>query len=298
MSEFILSMVGTPAGHRLAVGLALLAAVLHALFGALQKGRHDPWLTRAAIDASYGIIAAPFALFVVPWPEPWMWPVFAGAFVIHSGYKILQAMTYDRAPYTVVYPVVRGTGPLLTVIAAGLVFGEHFAALQWVGLLLLVGGILGLAAYNLAHVAPGQTLWPALGLAAITGGFVAGYTTYDAWGIRATADPFTFLAWFFMVDGVFIPALTFRRWRGLTVAQLAPLLQRGVFGAVIAYFSFGGIMLATRIDRVGEVAALRETSVVFAALIGWWVLGEKTGPVQVGLMGLIATGAVVMESAG
>ena len=298
MSEFILSLVGTPAGHRLAVGLALLAAVLHALFGALQKGRHDPWLARAAIDASYGIIAAPFALFVVPWPEPWMWPVFAGAFVIHSGYKVMQAMTYDRAPFTVVYPVVRGTGPLLTVIAAGLVFGEHFAALQWVGLLMLVGGILGLAAWNLAHVAPGQTLWPALGLAAVTGGFVAGYTTYDAWGIRATADPFTFLAWFFMVDGVFIPALTFRRWRGLTVAQLAPLLHRGVFGAFIAYFSFGSIMLATRIDRVGEVAALRETSVVFAALIGWWVLGEKTGPVQVGLMGLIAAGAVVMESAG
>ena len=197
----------------MAVALALMAAMLHALFGALQKGRHDPWLARAAIDASYGIIATPFALFVVPWPEPWMWPIFAGAFVIHSGYKVAQAMTYDRAPYTVVYPVVRGTGPLLTVIAAGVVFGEHFAPLQWVGLLLLVGGILGLAAWNLAHVPVGETLWPALGLATITGMFVAAYTTYDAWGIRATADPFTFLAWFFMIDGVFIPAITFRRWR-------------------------------------------------------------------------------------
>ena len=298
MSDALLALVGTPEGNRVAIALALMAAFLHAVFGALQKGRHDPWLARAAIDASYGLIAAPFALFVVPWPEPGMWPIFAGAFVIHSGYKVVQAMTYDRAPYTVVYPVVRGTGPLLTVIAAGLVFGEHFAPLQWVGLLMLVGGILGLAAWNLAHVPAGQTLWPALGLAAITGAFVAAYTTYDAWGIRATADPFTFLAWFFMVDGVFIPALTFRRWRGLALAEMAPLLQRGVFGAFIAYFSFGGIMLATRIDRVGEVAALRETSVVFAALIGWWVLGEKTGPVQVGLMGLIATGAVVMESAG
>ena len=298
MGDWILALVGTESGHRVAIGLALLAAVLHALFGALQKGRHDPWLARAAIDASYGLIAAPFALFVVPWPEPGMWPIFAGAFVIHSGYKVVQAMTYDRAPYTVVYPVVRGTGPLLTVIAAGLVFGEHFAPLQWVGLMMLVGGILGLAAWNLAHVPAGQTLWPALGLAAVTGAFVAAYTTYDAWGIRATADPFTFLAWFFMVDGVFIPALTFRRWRGLALAEMAPLLQRGVFGAFIACFSFGGIMLATRIDRVGEVAALRETSVVFAALIGWWVLGEKVGPVQVALMALIAAGAMVRESAG
>ena len=298
MSDYILSLAGTVQGHRLAVGLALLAAVLHALFGALQKGRHDPWLARAAIDASYGIIAVPFALFVVPWPEPWMWPVFGGAFVIHAGYKVAQAMTYDRAPYTVVYPVVRGTGPFFTVIGAGLVFGEHFAPLQWAGLLLLVGGIFGLAAYNLARVPVGETLWPAIGLALITGGFVAGYTTFDAWGIRATADPFTFLAWFFMIDGVFIPVVTWRRWRYLQVAQMRPLLRLGVFGAFVAYFSFGSVMMATRLDRVGEAAALRETSTVFAALIGWWLLGERVGPVQAALMGLIAAGAVVMEGAG
>lgn len=298
MSAWLLSLVGTPLGGAVAMALALMAAVLHALFGALQKGRHGPWLARAAIDASYGLMAAPFALFVVPWPEPHMWPVFAGAFVIHSLYKVAQAMTYDRAPYTVVYPVVRGTGPLLTVIAAGVVFGEHFQPTQWLGLMMLVGGILGLAGWNVAHMPQGRALGPALGLALVTGAFVAGYTTYDAWGIRATADPFTFLAWFFMVDGVFIPVVTFRRWRGLTVGQMAPLLKRGVFGAFVAYFSFGGIMLATRIGRVGEAAALRETSVIFAALIGWWVLGEKTGPVQVGLMAVIAAGAVVVEFGG
>ena len=298
MSNWLLSLAGTPQGNAVAVGLALMAAMLHALFGALQKGRHDPWLARAAIDASYGLMAAPVALFVVPWPEPHMWKVFAGAFVIHVAYKIAQAMTYDRAPYTVVYPVVRGTGPLLTVIAAGVVFGEHFQPMQWLGLSMLVGGILGLAAWNMAHLPQGRALVPALGFALVTGAFVAAYTTYDAWGIRATADPFTFLAWFFMIDGVFIPIITFRRWRGLSLAQIAPLLQRGVFGAFIAYFSFGGIMLATRIDRVGEAAALRETSVVFAALIGWWVLGEKTGRVQLALMAVIAAGAVVVEFAG
>ena len=298
MSAWLLAMVGTPAGHHLAIGLALLAAVLHALFGALQKGRDDPWLARAAIDASYGIIATPFALFVVPWPEPWMWGIFGGAFLIHAGYKVAQAMTYDRAPYTVVYPVVRGTGPFFTVIGAGLVFGEHFAPLQWAGLLMLVGGIFGLAGYNMSGVPVGQTILPAMGLALITGGFVAAYTTYDAWGIRATADPFTFLAWFFMIDGVFIPVVTFRKWRNLDPPRLVPLLKRGVFGAFVAYFSFGAVMLATRLDRVGEAAALRETSTVFAALIGWWVLGEKVGRVQVGLMALIACGAVVMEWAG
>ena len=216
MTAALLSMVGTPAGHRLAIGLALLAAVLHALFGALQKGRDDPWVTRAAIDASYGLIAAPFALFVVPWPAPHMWPIFGGAFLLHAGYKIVQAMTYDRAPYTVVYPVVRGTGPVFTVLFAGLVFGEHFVTGQWLGLALLVAGILGLAGHSLWQLgAQAASLLPALGLALVTGGFVAAYTTFDAWGIRAAADPFTFLAWFFMFDGIFIPIVTYKRWSGL-----------------------------------------------------------------------------------
>jgi drug/metabolite transporter (DMT)-like permease len=292
-------MAGTPAGHRLAMALALLAAVLHALFGALQKGRDNPWVARAAIDASYGLLAAPLALFVVPWPEPHMWPVFAGAILIQSVYKIAQAMTYDRAPYTVVYPVVRGTGPFFTVLFAGLVFGEHFQPLQWLGLAILLAGIFGLAGHSLWQLGrDAGSLVPALALALVTGGLVAAYTTYDAWGIRATADPFTFLAWFFMFDGIFIPVLTWRRWSVLPLARVAPLLRRGVFGALVAFFSFGSVMLATRLDRVGETAALRETSTLFAALIGWLILGEKVGPWQGALMGLIALGAVVMEGAG
>ncbi len=299
MSHWLISLEGTPQGHDLALALALLAAVLHALFGALQKGRHDPWLSRAAIDASYGVIAAPFALLVVPWPEPHMWVIFAGAVLIHIGYKVLQAMAYTRGAYTVVYPVVRGTAPAFTVLGAGLVFGEVYAPGQWAGVALLLGGIFGLAAFNLRHITMARdTLVPALAFAVATGVFVALYTTYDAWGIRSTADPFTFLAWFFLLDGVFIPLVTHRRWRALSRAEIPPLMRRGVAGAFVAYFSFGSIMLATRLDRVGEAAVLRETSTVFAALIGWVVLGEKVGWVRALLMALIALGALVMEWAG
>jgi drug/metabolite transporter (DMT)-like permease len=299
MAQWLISLEGTPQGHNLALGLALLAAFLHALFGALQKGRHDPWISRAAIDGCYGLIAAPFALFVVPWPEPHMWLIFAGAFLVHAVYKVLQAMTYSRGAYLVVYPVVRGTGPLFAVLAAGLVFGEHYTLTQWLGVAILVSGILGLAIYNLRNVTEDrERMLPALGFAVATGALVATYTTYDAWGIRATANPFTFLAWFFMIDGIFIPLITHRRWRTLPRHDLVPLLQRGVLGAFVAYFSFGAIMLATRLDRVGEAAVLRETSTVFAALIGWLVLGQKVGPRRIVLMALIAAGAVVMEFAG
>ena len=299
MSDWLLSLEGTQAGHDLAFWLALAAAVLHALFGALQKGRHDPWLSRAAIDASYGLIAAPFALFVVPWPEPRLWPIFLGMFLIHAVYKLLQAAAYDRGAYTVVYPVVRGTGPLVTVALAGVIFGEHFAPVQWLGVACLSGGILGLAAWNLTHVTAGRdTMLTALGFAGLTGLRVAAYTTYDAWGIRQSGDPFTFLAWFFMIDSLLMPALTYRRWSRLGVSGVIPLLRRGVIGALVAFASFGGIMLATRLDKVGEAAVLRETSTVFAALIGWLVLGERSGRMQVALMAVIAGGAVLVEWGG
>lgn len=299
MSGWIASIEGTPEGHRVALMLALFAAVTHALFGALQKGRHDPWLSRAAIDASYGVMAAPLALFVVPWPEPFMWPIFAGAFGIHAVYKILQAMTYTRGAYTVVYPVVRGTGPFFAVIGAWFVFHEHFKPGQWIGLAMLVGGILGLGAHNLRNLTVGRaTLVPALALAALTGATVAAYTTYDAYGIRATADPFSFLAWFYLIDSFLMPALTWRRWSVLPRAEVLPLARRGVFGAIVAYFSFGAIMLATRIDKVGEAAVMRETSTVFAALIGWLVLKERVGAARLALMVVIALGAVVVEMAG
>ncbi len=301
MSSWITSIEGTETGHAVALGLALMAAFLHALFGALQKGRHDPWLSRGAIDLSYGLIAAPFALFVVPWPEPHLWPIFAAAWVIHITYKFAQAWSYTKGAYTVVYPVVRGTGPFFAVIGAWLLFGEVFKPMQWLGVSVLLAGIFGVSLYNLRHVTIDRaTMVPALMGAVVTGMLVASYTTWDAYGIRATADPFTFLAWFFMIDGL-LGMWPVALGRYLHLGHRVdpwPLAARGIAGALIAYFSFGGIMLATRLDKVGEAAVLRETSVLFSALIGWLVLKEGIGPRRLALMAMIAVGAVMVEMGG
>jgi len=216
MGDWLVSLAGTAEGARLATALALMSALAHAVFGALQKGRYDPWLTRGMIDGWIVIITAPIALFIVPWPDAQLAWLLAGAVVLHFAYKFTMAAAYERAAYTVVYPVVRGTGPLVTVIAASVFFGERFTAIQWAGVACLSGAILALA------------------------------------------------------------------WRNLS--------------EVIALFSFGGVMLATRLDKVGEAAVLRETSVVFAALIGWFILGEKVGPRRLALMALVALGAVIVET--
>ena len=299
MSDWLISLEGTEAGARLALFLALQAAFLHAVFGALQKRVTDPWTARTVIDATYSALALPFVLFVVPAPEPELWWMFAAAIVIHVAYKSAQAAAYSVGAYTVVYPVVRGTGPVFTVIGAGLVFGEVFAPVQWLGVAVLVSGILGLAVYNLRHVTLDRARLPlALSLAVLTGGIVALYTTWDAFLIRATANPFTFLAWFVFLDGVTFPTVYLLRHRGQVPRPFAPLAKLGIAGALTAYLSFGGILLATRLDKVGEAAVLRETSVVFSALLGWLMLGESTGPRRIALITLIALGAIIVEWGG
>ena len=300
MSDWIIGLEGTAEGARIAALLALTSAFAHAFFGALQKGRHDPWLSRGSIDLWLVIFSAPVALFVVPWPEPHLWPIFAGAVALHFVYKLTMALAYVRAPYTVVYPVVRGTGPLITVAVAALVFTETYTALQWMGVGCLSVGILALSRFNLRGPVPDRAqLRAGIFWALACGVLVAAYTTFDAWGIRQSADPFTFLAWFFLLTAFDFPILAAVRWRRMAVRpDLGPLMARGALGALVAYVSFGGVMLATRIDKVGEAAVLRETSTVFAALIGWALLGETVGPRRLALMALIAAGAVIVEFAG
>ncbi|WP_010141756.1 DMT family transporter [Oceanicola sp. S124] len=303
MSTWITSIEGTEAGHEAALMLALAAAFLHALFGSLQKGRLDPWTSRGIMDVFMVLLAIPAVLFLVPPPEGALqWALVLGAIPIHMAYKIGMAMAYSRGAYTVVYPVVRGTGPVFTVLGAWVIFGETFAPLQWLGVAVLLSGIFGLALYNLRTITVARdTLVAAMGLALATGSLVAAYTTYDAYAIRALPDPFSFLAWFFLVTNLDFPLLLAWRWRGLSPKQRPTRrnwLRGGLLGAVVAYGSFGSVMLATRLDKVGEAAVLRETSTVFAALIGWLVLKETVGPRRIVLMTLIAAGAVIVEMGG
>ena len=300
MSEWVTSIEGTEAGHTAAMMLALLAAFLHAVFGSLQKGRIDPWISRGAIDTAQVVTALPIALFLVPWPVGHEWLLILGALPIHFVYKLGMALAYSRGAFTVVYPVVRGMGPVFTVFGAWIVFGETFTAVQWLGVLVLLSGIFGLALYNLRTIQVARdTLVPALWFAAGTGGLVALYTTYDAYAIRAIPDPFTFLAWFFVICSVDMPVMAALRWRRMTDRpDIGHVVRIGFTGAIIAFGSFGAVMLATRLDKVGEAAILRETSTVFAAVIGWLVLKETVGPRRIILMTLIALGAVIVELAG
>ncbi|QUS34886.1 DMT family transporter [Falsirhodobacter algicola] len=297
MIAWLDAIAGTQMGAHVAMVLALGSAFAHACFGALQKGRADPWVSRAAIDIWMIAYTLPLALLVMPWPQGGEWLILLGAAGIHFTYKVFMARAYERGAYTVVYPVVRGTGPLATLAFAAILLGEHYTPVQWLGVAILSGAILWLARLNL-RAAPlnRPALIAALGWAGLTGITVAIYTTYDAWGIRLWENPFAFVIWFFLFTSIDFPVLVTWRHRAEGLGRWArPLLARGALGALVGIVSFGGVMIGTRIGKVAEVSSLRETSTLFAALIGWVALGERSSAPRIVLMAGIAAGAVLVQ---
>ena len=296
MGDLIVSLSGTEAGEALALALVLLSALAHAIFGAINKGGADPFLNRGAINVCYSLMMLPVALFVVPWPTPWIWALLFVSYLIHILYEYLQASAFSKGDFTIVYPIARGTGPLVAMCFALVFFGERFSFWQWVGGIGLSTSIIGLALVNIRRAKHLQNLRGAIAAALATGVMVAVYTAFDAYGIRETENPLTYIVWFFTMGGVGFPIIAAMRWR--TIEQKPPLRDlalRGIFGGVIALMSFGSIMLALRLGSVGEAAALRETSIIFATAIGVLIFHEKIDATRLGLIGCIAAGAILVE---
>lgn len=300
MGEIFVSMAGTPEGEVLALFLALMSALAHAIFAAVNKGGIDPYLNRGAINIAYSAMAAPFALFVFPLPGQDLIPLLFLSYLLHIAYEWLQSGAFSRGSFTLVYPIARGIGPVVTALLALFIFSETLVLSQWFGLLLLSSAIFSLGFINLGETKldaeAKKGLRTSIALAVGAGIFVALYTTIDAIGIRTAADPFTFLAWFFFLGGFGFPIIAYSRWRKMEEKpEIQPLVVRGIFGALIAFISFGTLMLATRIGKVSEAAALRETSIIFATGIGVLFFHERVDAKRLGAIALIALGAILVE---
>lgn len=296
MGELIVSLSGTDAGEALALALIMLSAVAHAVFGAINKGGVDPFINRGAINICYGLMTLPFALFVVPWPTPWIWALLGISYLIHILYEYLQASAFSKGDFTIVYPIARGTGPMVAMLLALVFFQERYSFWQWIGGIGLSASIIGLAVVNIRRAKHLPNLNGAILTALATGVMVAVYTMIDAYGIREAANPFTFIAWFFTLGGVGFPLIAAARWQKLAIKPAIPdIALRGFFGGIVAFMSFGAVMLAIRLDSVGEAAALRETSIIFATAIGVLVFHEKIDATRLCLIVGIAAGAVLVE---
>ena len=259
----------------------LCGAALHAGWNALVKSAGDKTVDTALVHFLGAWVALPFLL-MVGLPQAASWPFIAASLVIHIGYYIALAGAYQHGELGMTYPIMRGFAPLLVALSSGALIGESPSAAAWLGTL---GITLGVAMVGLAH--PGEALHhgKALAFAFANAAIIAVYTVVDGLGVRtevaAGGDALRYVLILFVLDGLPYPLLV---WLRRTPGQRRDILAyaRGrwplaALGGTASIGSYAIALWAMTKAPVASVAALRETSVLFAALLGTWMLKERFG---------------------
>jgi drug/metabolite transporter (DMT)-like permease len=273
-----------------AIALTLLAAVLHATWNALLRSSLDRLWSVTIMSFATTLAAVPFAL-LLPLPLTQSWTYLGFSAVLQVAYIILLAHAYRSGELAQVYPVVRGSVPLLVTIGGFVLAGQRVGPAGLLGIALISLGIVSLALGRLR--AEAKTL--ALGL--LTAVLVASYVTADGIGVRLSGNPQSYAAWIFVIYGALLPA-TFLALRGrITVKLRAPETVKAMTGGFISLASYGAIIAALAVSKLGPVSALRETSIVFAALIGHFVLGERLTGRRILVCVAVTLGAVCIAFA-
>ncbi|MFE1599638.1 EamA family transporter [Methylobacterium sp. ID0610] len=269
----------------------LAAAFMHAAWNALVKLRLEPILTMALITASAGVIALP-ALALTGLPPVAAWPWLLGSILLHLGYYIALTDAYRHADMGQVYPIARGSAPLLTTIVTVAVLREPVAPQAIAGIGILCGGI-ALMAFSRGRAGGPQPR--ALASAAVTAALISGYTLVDGIGARVAGSAHAYSAALFVVDGV--PLLAFVLWRRGRAA-LAPMRAAAGPGLLGGLFSLGSYWIAIwamTVAPIPLVAATRESSVLFATLIAVTVLKEPLLPARAAAALVIIAGIAAMR---
>lgn len=270
----------------------LAAAALHAGWNVLVKGAGDKALASAAVCAGCGLLGLACLPFVpVPDPASWPWGIASG--LSHVAYFTMIGRIYRTADLSVAYPITRGTAPLLTTAVAAIYIGEQPSPYALLGIVGLCLGVLALAADGARR---GGFDRASLVGALTTALIICFYTIVDGLGGRASGGhPFSYSVYIQIAAAVFyLPVFGFMRGRG-TVQALLLALPRGLAGGLCSFSAYSIAIYAMTIAPIGLIAALRETSVLFAAAFGVLLLGERFGPARYAAALLVAAGLAAMK---
>lgn len=272
--------------------MVIASAALHAGWNALLKIGLDRFLTASLIQIGAGAIAL-VALPFVPVPNAAAWPWIVLSALLHIGYNVFLSRAYQYGDLGQVYPLSRGSSPLLVAGLSVLLLGELLPGGQLFGLAVLVAGIWLMAVRGGSGKASRGLLLCAL----MTALFIASYTLADASGARANGDPLSYSLWLFAVNGL-VMALVILGQRGpRVVRELGPHWRAGLVGGGMSMLAYTIVIWAMTQAPVALVSALRETSVVFALLIGRLWLGESLPPIRLLACLIILAGVALMKLA-
>ncbi len=279
----------------LATVLILASAVVHAALSALIKTGDDKYARRASMLMVCGCIALP-VLFFVPLPPSEVWVLLILGRIVHLGYEFFLVNAYRFGDLSQVYPVFRGAAPVFTAIGAFVFLSETLSWLEIVAFVTLSLGILSFALERNAHLSDVGTNRKALSFALATAVMIAAYTVIDATGVRLVENPLTYIAWTFVLAGICFPAYVFI-WRpGTLQAHVRAHAPVVILAGSMIVVTYTLALFAFRLGSTAEIAALRETSVVFAAIIGAVFLSEPFGRRRIFAAMVIAAGAVALKA--
>lgn len=278
----------------LAVSLGLFSAVTLAAANMSVKMGTDILVGRAILSVSSGLLILPAAFFV-PLPDTATWVALAVTLPLHFLYQMCLVRAMSRGDLSLVFPVMRGAAPLLTALVAMLLLREMLAPVAWIGLLVATTAVISFALPPRGVRLKDHPDLVALAWALATAVAVALYNVADARGVRIAPSPFTFIVWLFLLDPIGVTA-TALLVRGKAAGEaVAAKLRYGVAAGALAILSFGSALYAFSLVETAKVSALRETSVVFAALMGSMFLGEGFGRRRAIAAAILAAGLVLMQ---
>lgn len=273
------------------LAVILLSALLHASWNAVVRASGDKLLASLHVVCGAAALGLPL-LWLLPVPAAASWPWLLASGLIHVVYFALVARAYQGADLGLAYPLMRGTAPVLTAVAAALWLHELPTTLGWLGIALICTGVLALAGrawwQGLQH--PGAA-WAALANA----GVIALYTLVDGLGVRLAGHALAYTVWLFVLNAAFLLLwVILRRGRGVLSAP-AGIWRTMVLGGAGTLGAYGLVLWAMTQTSIASVAALRETSIVFAALIGAFWLHEGLSRLRLMSALLVCAGAVLIK---
>jgi drug/metabolite transporter (DMT)-like permease len=266
--------------------LVLFAAALHASWNAMLRGGRDRLWSMAVMNIAGAALCAVGAFVVTP-PAAASWPYVVTSAILHVGYSLFLVRTYRSGDLGQTYPIARGSSPVLVTLGA-LFAHELPGPIGMLGVLLVSGGIISLA-FERRELS--SSILP---YALATGAFIGAYSVTDGIGVRLSGDAIGYTLWMELLAGVAFPFVyAHRRGWGSTLRGGRETALAAT-GGVISMLGYGIIIYAMSKGPMGSVSALRETSVVFAAVIGAVVLRERLTVYRVAACLVIAIGAVLI----
>lgn len=238
-----------------------------------------------------GLFSLPFQP-LVGLLDPAEYPWLALSILLHSGYCLFLGRAYRLGEFGQIYPLARGSAPLLTLLLGALLLGEWPGWLAAAGALVLVSGVLLMAWRGGIRLVPA-----ALIAVLITALFTAAYTLSDGMGARSAGAPVRYTLWLFVLTALLMPLLM--RWQSRTSLRSLSRADwsKGALGGLLSLLAYGIVIWAMTQAPIGLVAALRESSVLFAMLLSWLWLGERLGRVRLGAALVILCGILLIRLA-